>query len=224
MKQSQKNILLYGGCGVGIGILVTFGLVLSLEPKRLSKYSEPGSTYICVEDAAFDKSIKIPQSSVVVEYPSKGFLGMGARVIPGDGTKTLYIEPTESHVSAPPTETDPFGEAFYGLTFNVRVSDRTTDESFDSFVNKMRTDTKNPYTDYLKQGSRVVVNSNGKIHEYFTYHVGEDVEVWTAIAFGEKEIIEVSFAAKPTAGKESSLARGYVPALMREALTHISFE
>lgn len=224
MKQSQKNILMYGGCGVGIGVLLAFGLVFFLEPQRLSKYSDIGSTYLCIEDTAFDKSIQIPESGVVVKYPGKGFMGMGARVIPGDEAKTLHIEPTKSHLSVPPTESDPFGEAFYGFTLDVSVSDKTTNESFDSFVDKMRGDTKNPYLDYVKQGRAMAITSQGKTHQYFTYYIGEDIETWYAIAFGEKEIVEVRFAAKPTAGKESALARGYLPTLMRETLSHISFE
>lgn len=225
MKQQQKNILLLGGFGLLFGVLATLSVLSLIKPGVFSEGVASTEDLLCIGDPQFDAAVGVPDTDIQIRYPKNGFFGLGADV--KTGQREVHIEPTQSHISVPPTKDDPFGEAFYGVTLNASAAIKPVNQTLYEFVDALKAEARRAQTiesDYIQSGTYLVVPIDGQAHEFFTYHVTEDVEDWVAVGFIDDNVITLRLSAKPTSGKESTLARAYMPTLLREILSHITVE
>lgn len=225
INQRQKNILISGGFGILLGILLSFSTILLVKPDIFTPDSYSTSSRLCIGDPEFDSTVRVPNTNIQIRYPKAGFFGLGSDV--KTGPREVHIEPTQSHISVPPTEDDPFGEAFYGVTLNASAAIKPVNQTLYEFVDALKAEARRAQTiesDYIQSGTYFSVLVDGQVHEFFTFHVTEDVEGWVAVGFIDDNVITLRLSAKPTSGKESALARAYMTTLLREILSHITVE
>lgn len=163
----------------------------------------------------FDAVVGVPQTRLMLPYPSRGFYGLGANVITTSVqgkdvffNKAIHIETTSDYDVSK-------GEEFVTIDASG-IRKLRAGETLDAFVGSL--DPQSLEGQYAKSGN--VETLGGR--KYFVFKITEGVSVWTAYTVSGEDIVSISMAYKSTDGPQSDSINARNAQLFREMLTGMS--